>query len=139
MRHNNIVPNAHFHKYWQSRVRTWFNQPARALRRRLARQEKAVKVFPRPVEGLLRPVVQSTSAKYSMRPRSGRGFTLQELKVRLSRSIYSLFSISYQYLLGLIHSVVAQEFFPLRDPIFVALLCRYLSFCQPAHSVSYHF
>jgi large subunit ribosomal protein L13e len=34
VRHNNQVPNAHFHKKWQFYVRTWFNQPARKLRRR---------------------------------------------------------------------------------------------------------
>lgn len=34
MRHNNVVPNAHFHKKWQFNVKTWFNQPARKLRRR---------------------------------------------------------------------------------------------------------
>ncbi len=26
VKHNNIVPNAHFHKKWQRRVRTWFDQ-----------------------------------------------------------------------------------------------------------------
>jgi large subunit ribosomal protein L13e len=32
--YNNQVPNAHFHKKWQFYVKTWFNQPARKLRRR---------------------------------------------------------------------------------------------------------
>lgn len=26
MKHNNVVPNGHFHKKWQRRVRTWFDQ-----------------------------------------------------------------------------------------------------------------
>lgn len=40
VRHNNVVPNNHFRKEWQLRVRTWFNQPARKQRRRNARQLK---------------------------------------------------------------------------------------------------
>ena len=24
---NNVIPNAHFRKHWQTRVKTWFNQP----------------------------------------------------------------------------------------------------------------
>lgn len=38
---NNVLPNAHFKKNWQSRVKTWFNQPARKLRRRNNRLTKA--------------------------------------------------------------------------------------------------
>jgi large subunit ribosomal protein L13e len=34
MKHNNVIPNGHWKKKWQFRVRTWFNQPARKLRRR---------------------------------------------------------------------------------------------------------
>ncbi len=34
VRHNNVIPNGHWKKKWQFRVRTWFNQPARKLRRR---------------------------------------------------------------------------------------------------------
>ena len=30
---NNILANAHFHKDWKRRVKTWFNQPARKARR----------------------------------------------------------------------------------------------------------
>jgi len=26
VRHNNVIPNQHFHKDWQNRVRTWFDQ-----------------------------------------------------------------------------------------------------------------
>lgn len=33
VRHNNVVPNQHFKKKWQLHVRTWFNQPARKVRR----------------------------------------------------------------------------------------------------------
>ncbi|KAI5067481.1 hypothetical protein GOP47_0018009 [Adiantum capillus-veneris] len=80
MKHNNVVPNGHFKKDWQSYVRTWFHQPARKKRRRLARQRKAVRIFPRPTSGPLRPVVHSQTLKYNMKVRAGRGFTLEELK-----------------------------------------------------------
>ncbi|PKA45969.1 60S ribosomal protein L13-2 [Apostasia shenzhenica] len=80
VKHNNVVPNGHFKKHWQNYVRTWFNQPARKTRRRTARQKKAVKIFPRPTSGPLRPVVQCQTLKYNMKPRAGRGFTLEELK-----------------------------------------------------------
>ncbi|URD76410.1 60S ribosomal protein L13 [Musa troglodytarum] len=45
-----------------------------------ARQKKAVKIFPRPTAGPLRPIVQCQTLKYNMKSRSGRGFTLEELK-----------------------------------------------------------
>jgi len=44
-KHNNAIPNAHFHKDWQLNVKTWFEQPARKLRRRKARLVKAKKNF----------------------------------------------------------------------------------------------
>eukprot|EP01097_Dermamoeba_algensis_P005495 TRINITY_DN34_c0_g1_i1.p1 TRINITY_DN34_c0_g1~~TRINITY_DN34_c0_g1_i1.p1 ORF type:complete len:221 (-),score=75.55 TRINITY_DN34_c0_g1_i1:68-730(-) len=80
VRHNNVLPNSHFHKDWQIRVKTWFNQPARKERRRRSRVEKAKKNFPRPVEGLLRPVVRGQTLKYNRKTKYGRGFTLAELK-----------------------------------------------------------
>merc|ERR1711879_246607 len=58
MKGNQQIPNVHFHKEWQERVRTWFNQPSKKIARRKARAAKAAKVFPRPVSGALRPVVQ---------------------------------------------------------------------------------
>ncbi|EEB06565.1 60S ribosomal protein L13 [Schizosaccharomyces japonicus yFS275] len=73
------LPNAHFHKHWQRYVKTWFNQPGRKLRRRRARQEKAARVAPRPVEAL-RPAVKPPTVRYNMKIRAGRGFTLEELK-----------------------------------------------------------
>ncbi|KIZ01101.1 60S ribosomal protein L13-2, partial [Monoraphidium neglectum] len=80
VKHNNVIPNQHFKKKWQFRVRTWFNQPARKLRRRQARAEKAAKAFPRPAAGPLRPVVHGQTIKYNAKVRLGRGFTLAELK-----------------------------------------------------------
>ncbi|ERN11740.1 60S ribosomal protein L13-1 [Amborella trichopoda] len=80
VKHNNVVPNGHFKKHWQNYVRTWFNQPARKVRRRIARTKKAVKIFPRPVAGPLRPIVHGQTLKYNMKLRAGRGFSLEELK-----------------------------------------------------------
>ena len=79
---NNIIPNGHFHKDWQRMVRTWFNQPMRKKRRRMNRVKKARAIAPRPVAGLLRPVVRCPTFKYNTKVRAGRGFTLDELKVR---------------------------------------------------------
>jgi len=79
-KHNNAIPNNHFHKDWQNRVRTWFDQPARKKRRRNARIAKAIRVFPRPVAGPLRPVVHPPTQRYNAKVRLGRGFSLDELK-----------------------------------------------------------
>jgi large subunit ribosomal protein L13e len=77
---NNMVPREHFHKQWQRRVRTWFNQAANKRRRRMHRAVKAQNVFPRPVAGLLRPVVRCPTRRYNMKVREGRGFSVAELK-----------------------------------------------------------
>lgn len=79
IKHNNVLPRNHFRKDWQSRVKTWFNQPGKKLRRRRARVEKASKLAPRPTDAL-RPVVHCPTAKYNMKVRAGRGFSLEELK-----------------------------------------------------------
>eukprot|EP00995_Heteronema_vittatum_P007341 NODE_2490_length_782_cov_314.732606_g1735_i0.p1 GENE.NODE_2490_length_782_cov_314.732606_g1735_i0~~NODE_2490_length_782_cov_314.732606_g1735_i0.p1 ORF type:complete len:195 (-),score=30.56 NODE_2490_length_782_cov_314.732606_g1735_i0:77-661(-) len=80
VKHNNMIPNGHFHKDWQRWISTWFNQPGRKKRRRVARQLKAERVAPRPVEGLLRSAVHPPSIRYNMKLREGRGFSLEELK-----------------------------------------------------------
>ena len=81
MRHNNEIPNQHFHKVCQQdHIRTWFDQPARKKRRRLARQAKAAAMAPRPTAGMLRPVVHPSTVKYNYKLRQGRGFTFAELK-----------------------------------------------------------
>lgn len=79
MKHNNQIPNQHFHKDWQRYVKTWFNQPAKKESRRAHRLEKAKKVAPRPIN-LLRPVVRGQTNKYNAKIRAGRGFTLEELR-----------------------------------------------------------
>jgi len=81
VKHNNEIPNQHFHKVCQQdHIRTWFNQPARKKRRRAARQAKAAAMAPRPTAGLLRPAVHPSTIKYNYKLRQGRGFTFTELK-----------------------------------------------------------
>lgn len=79
IKHNQQIPHNHFRKDWQRRVRVHFDQPGRKLRRRNARQAKAVVVAPRPIDKL-RPVVRCPTIKYNRRVRAGRGFSLAELK-----------------------------------------------------------
>merc|ERR1711872_141290 len=64
---------------WQNYVKTWFNQPARKIRRRQARVAKAARIAPRPL-GKLQPVVHCPTYKYNVKVRAGKGFTLEELK-----------------------------------------------------------
>merc|ERR1719409_72713 len=80
VKHNNIVPNQHFHKQWQKRVKVIFNQPMRKKRRRLLRKKKAQAMGPRPVAGPLRPEVRCATQRYNMKVKAGRGFTFDELK-----------------------------------------------------------
>lgn len=81
VKHNNEIPNQHFHKTcWQKHVRTWFDQAAGKKRRRTKRQAKAAAIAPRPTAGLLRPVVHPPTNKYNYKLRQGRGFTFAELK-----------------------------------------------------------
>lgn len=79
IRGNRVIPNAHFHKDWQRYIKTWFDQPARKKRRHEKRVQKAKRVAPRPIKKL-RPVVRCPTARFNMRQRLGRGFTLEELK-----------------------------------------------------------
>ena len=64
-------------------VKTWFNQAGKKKSRRTKRLVKAQAIAPRPVAGLLRPVVHCQTIRYNARVRAGRGFTLDELKVIL--------------------------------------------------------
>jgi len=80
VKHNNVVPNQHFHKKWERRTKTWFQQPLQKKIRREKRKEKAAAAFPRPSQGSLRPVVHCPTQKYNTKVRYGRGFSLDELK-----------------------------------------------------------
>merc|ERR1711892_390081 len=93
VKHNNILPNQHFRKEWDLRVKTWFDQPGRKARRRNTRKAKAAAIAPNPVHAL-RPAVRAPTFKYHTKLRAGRGFTLDELKAagvqRKNRSQESL-------------------------------------------------
>nr|XP_060614622.1 large ribosomal subunit protein eL13-like [Anolis sagrei ordinatus] len=78
---NGMILKPHFHKDWQRRVATWFNQPARKIRRRKARQAKAFRIAPRPVSGTIRPVVRCPTVRYHTKVWAGRGFSLEELRM----------------------------------------------------------
>ncbi|EIM92094.1 ribosomal protein L13e [Stereum hirsutum FP-91666 SS1] len=76
---NNVLHDNHFRKDWQRRVKTWFDQPGRKLRRRQARKAKAAALGVRPIASL-RPAVRGQTVRYNIKIREGRGFTLAELK-----------------------------------------------------------
>ena len=76
---NGVIPNGHFHKDWQSRIKNWFNQPMRKKRRHATRVEKARRIAPRPLKRL-RPVVSCPTMRYNTKVRLGRGFSFDELK-----------------------------------------------------------
>merc|ERR1712151_115622 len=97
VKNNNVIPNGHFHKDWENRVKTWVNQPARKLRRRQNRVKKALAVAPRPTS-TLKPVVQCQTLRYNMRTRHGRGFTLEELKeAGINRKVARTIGISVDH------------------------------------------
>merc|ERR1711953_1479753 len=85
---NNVLPNVHFRKVngcqWKGKnrvmMRTWLDQAGRKKRRLNNRRKKAAKIAPRPVAGLLRPVVHPPTQRYNMKLRLGKGFTLEELR-----------------------------------------------------------
>ena len=98
VKHNNVIPNQHYRKSWATMVKTWFNQPARKVRRRQARAEKAAKLAPRPSAGNLRPEVRCQTVKYNTRTRLGRGFSLCELKAAgVNRKVARTIGISVDH------------------------------------------
>lgn len=78
MKRNNALPNNRFKKT-ALKIKTWFEQPARHIRRAEARKEKAEKIFPMPTEKL-RPIVRCPTIRYNKKLRLGRGFTAEECK-----------------------------------------------------------
>lgn len=96
-KHNNVIQNAHFKKDWQNRVKTWFDQPARKIRRKNARKALAAKVAPRPTSKL-RPIVRCPTIKYNKKQRLGRGFTLEEVKAAgLNKNFARTIGIAIDY------------------------------------------
>ena len=78
--HNNPLQGPHLRKHWKGHVKTWFNQPARKLRRLQKRSQKAQAIFPKPIHAL-RPIVHKCTFRYSGQPREGRGFSIEELRL----------------------------------------------------------
>lgn len=81
-----MLPNVHLNKDWQEKVKTFFNQPGKKLRRRKIRAAKAKRTGPNPTH-LLRPVVRGQTRRYNNKSKLGRGFTLAELKAAGVRGI----------------------------------------------------
>jgi len=79
VKHNNVLQSAHLRKHWQGRVRCFFNTKAHKKIRAQNRAARAAAAFPRPL-GKLRPLVMGMSRKYSSKVKTGRGFSLAELK-----------------------------------------------------------
>ena len=85
VKHNNVLPNLHFHKkYCESsrgplKVKLRLNQATRKKARRLARAQKAAAVAPAPLKKL-RPIVHCQTQKYSAKVKLGKGFSLEEIK-----------------------------------------------------------
>uniref|UniRef100_A0A4X2LW71 Large ribosomal subunit protein eL13 n=1 Tax=Vombatus ursinus TaxID=29139 RepID=A0A4X2LW71_VOMUR len=65
---NGMILKPHFHKDWQRRAATWFNQAAREIRRRNACQAKARRIAPRLASGPIRKTKQPLRTfKYRMK------------------------------------------------------------------------
>ena len=74
VKHNNVIPNVHLRKHWQTNVRVWLNQAARKHRRLQTRRAKSAAIAPRPRDKL-RPVVNCTTILYNHMQRPVRVFT----------------------------------------------------------------
>lgn len=70
-----------------------------------ARQKKAIKIFPRPTAGALRPIVHGQTLKYNMKVRAGRGFTLEELKVS-SLELIQISTFSFVFYTLILHILI---------------------------------
>ncbi|KAK2101173.1 hypothetical protein P7K49_022521 [Saguinus oedipus] len=79
---NDIILKPHFHEHWQRRMATWFNPPARKIRRRKAGQAKAHRRAPRPASGPVRPTVCCPTVRYHTKASawrsSGKASALQK-------------------------------------------------------------
>jgi len=78
MKRNNAIPSNHFKKT-ALMYKTWFDQPAKAQKRRELRTKKAKRMAPMPTQKL-RPVVRCPTIRHNRKVRLGRGFTPEELK-----------------------------------------------------------
>lgn len=98
IKHNNVVPNVHFRKWWQRYVKTFFNQAGKKKSRYMKRVRKAAESFPKPTGGLLRPVVHPPTVRYNMKVREGRGFSVEELKAaKIPKKAAKSFGIAFDH------------------------------------------
>eukprot|EP00519_Triparma_laevis_P012716 CAMPEP_0182498652 /NCGR_PEP_ID=MMETSP1321-20130603/6790_1 /TAXON_ID=91990 /ORGANISM="Bolidomonas sp., Strain RCC1657" /LENGTH=199 /DNA_ID=CAMNT_0024702737 /DNA_START=40 /DNA_END=639 /DNA_ORIENTATION=+ len=85
VKHNNVVPNAHFHKKWQQssrgplKVKLMLDQAGKKKSRRVKRAAKAAAMAPLPIDKL-RPAVHAQTQRYNAKVKLGRGFSISELK-----------------------------------------------------------
>ena len=80
VKHNNKISNGHFRKHWQSFVKTWFDQPARKIRRRKQRSGKEKTFISNSAyNNKFFPLIHCPTRMYNMRIRFGRGFSLGEI------------------------------------------------------------
>lgn len=97
-----------------------------------ARQKKAIKIFPRPTAGALRPIVHGQTLKYNMKVRAGRGFTLEELKVS-SLELIQISTFSFVFYTLILHILIKinMKIIELFQPI-VDLACaiHFSSLCN---------
>lgn len=104
-----------------------------------ARQKKAIKIFPRPTAGALRPIVHGQTLKYNMKVRAGRGFTLEELKVS-SLELIQISTFSFVFYTLILHILIKinMKIIELFQPI-VDLACaiHFSSLCNFFTDFSY--
>lgn len=77
VKHNNEIPNQHFKKKWQFYVKTWFNQPARKVRRRsgTARPRPCEHLISR-IQPLAQPGIAARECRLGMMPSSSSSSTV---------------------------------------------------------------
>lgn len=85
-----MILKPHFHKDWQWRVATWFNQPMRKSHRCKTWQAKAHHITPNPKSSPLWPVVRCP-----MKVRANRDLSLEALRVAgIHKKVARIFGIS---------------------------------------------
>eukprot|EP00817_Percolomonadidae_sp_ATCC50343_P004050 CAMPEP_0117425448 /NCGR_PEP_ID=MMETSP0758-20121206/5715_1 /TAXON_ID=63605 /ORGANISM="Percolomonas cosmopolitus, Strain AE-1 (ATCC 50343)" /LENGTH=219 /DNA_ID=CAMNT_0005209933 /DNA_START=29 /DNA_END=688 /DNA_ORIENTATION=+ len=79
VKHNNVVPRSELgKKRWRTRVKCFFNQPAKRAARKNKRVALARTNYPKPTDKLY-PVVNCPTFRHNNRVRLGKGFSVAEL------------------------------------------------------------
>eukprot|EP00906_Rhabdomonas_costata_P005491 RCo008218 len=79
------LPRHQWRKHWfpcaahKGFIKTHFDQPVKAKKRRMIRKTKAIRMFPKPVRKL-RPLVNCPTQRHNMKVRQGKGFSRMELR-----------------------------------------------------------